>query len=74
VTFNMTPTQNTQRDASQEAIARWEDEGGASTSFPSKRGKGGAERVANGLGSNRPIGRSHAESHDTQLGQPERSQ
>lgn len=72
MTFNMTSTQNIQRDASQEAIARWEDEGGASTSFPSKRGKESAERVAVGSRSNRPIGRGHEESRDTQLGQPER--
>lgn len=68
----MTPTQNIQRDASQEAIARWEDEGGASTSFPCKRGEESAERVADGSRSNRSIGRSLEDSHVTRLGQPGR--
>jgi hypothetical protein len=71
----MTSTQDTRRDASRQAIARWENEGGALTSFPRKESKESAERLAKGARSSRPIGRDNEDSratHPVILGQPER--
>jgi hypothetical protein len=71
----MTLIQDTQRDASQQAIARWENEGGALTSFPAKNSRESAERLARSSGSSRPIGRNHDDSRVSDpiiLGQPER--
>ena len=69
--FNLTRSHDFQRDASQQAIARWENEGGALASIPGQDGKDGAERLS--TGSSRPIEIAR-DSHAVVVRQPESQQ